>query len=115
VVSRFYNLLQKWKKKGTPLWSSGQSSCLQIHRSGFDSSNYQIFWEVVGLERGPLSLVSTIEELLERNSSGSGLEIRDYGLKDPSRWPRENLYPLQKAAVALSVDFACGLKPRSNY
>jgi hypothetical protein len=29
----------------------------------------------VGLERGPLSLVSTIEELLEIKSSGSGLEI----------------------------------------
>jgi hypothetical protein len=28
----------------------------------------------MGLERGPLSLVSTIEELLERNSNGSGLE-----------------------------------------
>jgi hypothetical protein len=28
----------------------------------------------VGLERGPLSLVSTTEELFERNSSGSGLE-----------------------------------------
>jgi hypothetical protein len=30
-----------------------------------------------GLERGPLSLVSTIEELLGRNSSGSSLENRD--------------------------------------
>jgi hypothetical protein len=29
----------------------------------------------VGLELGPLSLVSTIEELLERKSIGSGLEI----------------------------------------
>jgi hypothetical protein len=28
----------------------------------------------MGLQRGPLSLVSTIEELLERKSSGSGLE-----------------------------------------
>jgi hypothetical protein len=28
----------------------------------------------VGLERGPLSLVNTTEELLERKSSGSGLE-----------------------------------------
>jgi hypothetical protein len=28
----------------------------------------------VGLERGPLSLVSTIEVLLERNNSGFGLE-----------------------------------------
>jgi hypothetical protein len=39
----------------------------------------------VGLERCPLSLVSTIEELLGRNSSGSGLEIRDYGRRDPQR------------------------------
>jgi len=31
----------------------------------FDSRRYQIFWVVVGLERGPLSLVSSIEELLE--------------------------------------------------
>jgi hypothetical protein len=30
--------------------------------------------KVVGLERGPLSLVITTEELLERKSSGSGLE-----------------------------------------
>jgi hypothetical protein len=30
------------------------------------------FWEVVGLERGPLSLVRIIEELLEWKSSGSG-------------------------------------------
>jgi hypothetical protein len=28
----------------------------------------------VGLERGPLSLVSAIEELIGRNSKGSGLE-----------------------------------------
>jgi hypothetical protein len=33
---------------------------------GFDSRRYQIFWEVVRLERGPLSLVRRIEELLER-------------------------------------------------
>jgi hypothetical protein len=40
---------------------------------------YRIFWVVVGLERSPLSLVSTIEELLWRKSSGFGLEIREYG------------------------------------
>jgi hypothetical protein len=33
----------------------------------------------VGLERGPLSLVSTTEELLEINSSGSGIENQYYG------------------------------------
>jgi hypothetical protein len=32
--------------------------------------------KVLGLERGPLSLVSTTEELLERKSSGSGLDSR---------------------------------------
>jgi hypothetical protein len=37
----------------------------------------------VGLGRGPLTLVSTIEGLLERKSSGSGLENRDYDLEDP--------------------------------
>jgi hypothetical protein len=31
----------------------------------------------------PLRLVSTIEELLGRKSSGSGLEIREYGRGDP--------------------------------
>jgi hypothetical protein len=35
----------------------------------------------MGMERDPLSLVSTIEELLERKSSGSGLENRDYGCR----------------------------------
>jgi hypothetical protein len=44
---------------------------------GFDSRRFQIFWEAVGLERGPLSLVRTTEELLGRNSSGSGQENRD--------------------------------------
>jgi hypothetical protein len=58
-----------------PLSSSGQSSWLQIQRSGFDSRRYQILWEVVGLERGSLSLVSTTEELLGRKRSGSGQEI----------------------------------------
>jgi hypothetical protein len=36
-------------------------------------------------ERGPLSLVSTIQELLGRKSSGSGLENREYGRRDSSR------------------------------
>jgi hypothetical protein len=39
---------------------------------GFCSRRYQIFWEVVGLERGSLSLVRITEELLEWWSSGSG-------------------------------------------
>jgi hypothetical protein len=42
--------------------------------------------------------MSTIEELLERKGSGSGPENRDYGSRDPSRWPRGTLYP-QKLAL----------------
>jgi hypothetical protein len=39
----------------------------------------------VGLERGPLSLVSITEELLGRKSSGCGLENRKYGRRNPLR------------------------------
>jgi hypothetical protein len=59
-----------------PLWSSGQSSWLQIQKSRVRFPQLQIFWEVVGLERGPLSLVRIIEELAEWKSSGFGLENR---------------------------------------
>jgi hypothetical protein len=38
--------------------------------------------EVVGLERGPLSLVSTIEELLGRNIVDCSPESRDYGRRE---------------------------------
>jgi hypothetical protein len=47
---------------------------------------------VLDLKRGPLSLMSTTEELLGRKSSGSGLETREYGRRDSSRWPRGTLY-----------------------
>jgi hypothetical protein len=42
---------------------------------------------------GPLSLVGTIEKLLGRKSSGSVLENREYGSRDPLLWPRDTLYP----------------------
>jgi hypothetical protein len=61
-------------RKRPPLWSSGQSSWLQIQRLWFYSQRHQISWEIVGLERGPLSLVNTTEKLLGRKSSDSGLE-----------------------------------------
>jgi hypothetical protein len=49
---------------------------------GFDSRHYKK--KVVDLERGPLSLVSATEELLGSNSSGSGLESREYGRRNSS-------------------------------
>jgi hypothetical protein len=83
-----------------PLWTSGQSFWLQIQRYGFDSRLYHIFWEVVGLEWDPLSLVSTNEELLGRKSSGFGLEGREYIRRDPSRWPRGIFYPQNLALTS---------------
>jgi hypothetical protein len=103
LKSRTGNMNRKKRKQVVsrpPLWSSGYSSWLQIQRSGFDSRRYQTFWEVVGMERGPVSLVSTVEELLNRKSSGSGLKIREYGLRDPSRWPRDTLYPQNLALTS---------------
>jgi hypothetical protein len=82
-----------WIGKFGTQWSLSDHLCDIVVRfpgyrsrgPGLDPRRYQIFWEVVGLERGPLSLVSTIEELLGRNSSGSGLENREYGRGDPLR------------------------------
>jgi hypothetical protein len=75
LCSEYIKLIILWAV-GDHLW--GQSSWLQIQRSGFDSRPYQISWEVVGLEWGPLSLMSTTEELLDRKSRGC---------RDPSHCP----------------------------
>jgi hypothetical protein len=76
---------------------------------GFDSRRFQIFWEAVAVERGPLSLAWTTEELLGRNSSGSGQKTETNDRRDPLRWPRNTLYSQklallrQQAAVARSA------------
>jgi hypothetical protein len=54
----------------------------------------------VGLERDPLRLVSTIEELRERKSSGSGLESQECGRRDTSRWPRGTLFQQKLAQIS---------------
>jgi hypothetical protein len=82
-VSKFmYLYLDYWSL----LRSNGQSSWLEIQRFRFDSRRYHIFWEVAGRELGPLSLMSTTEELLERKNSGFGLEIKITALGDLPRW-----------------------------
>jgi hypothetical protein len=74
------------------LWIKGKKNSvawvreLQIQSSGFDSWRYKIFWEVVGLEQGPLS--------------GSSLENQEYGCRDPSHWPRNTLYPQKLAPTS---------------
>jgi hypothetical protein len=71
---------------------------LHIQGPGFLSRLYQVFWEVVVLELGPLSLVSTSKELLGRKISDSGLEVRDYDCGDPPHWLRDNP-PSEKAGT----------------
>jgi hypothetical protein len=63
MIYTLYYLSNVLYLRRPPLWSSGQSSWLQIWRPGLDSLHYQT---KVSLERGPLSLVSTTEELLDR-------------------------------------------------
>jgi hypothetical protein len=56
----------------------------------FHSRRYQIFWEVGGLERGTIILLSKIELIIEWKNSGSGLKkkIEINGRGNSLRWPR---------------------------
>jgi hypothetical protein len=54
----------------------------------------------VGLERGPLSLVSATEELLERKKYRIQSRKPRIRRRDPSRWPRGTLYPQELALTS---------------
>jgi hypothetical protein len=61
----------------------------------------------VGLEQGPLSLVSTIEELLERKSSVCGLEIRYYGCRGSiSSLHTDLTHTLWNRRLSCSIEYA---------
>jgi hypothetical protein len=66
------------------LWPSGLSSWIQIQWS-------QVRFPALPDFLRSSSLVSITEELLGRKSSSSGLEIREYRLGDPLRWPRDTV------------------------
>jgi hypothetical protein len=57
---------------------------MRLYRSGGSGFDFRALQEkkLVCLKRGPLSLVSTAEELLGSNSSSSGLESREYCRRD---------------------------------
>jgi hypothetical protein len=88
----------------------GQSSWLQIRRSRVRFPGSTRKKKVVG----PLSLVSRTEELLRKNTSGSGLKIREYGVWDvtQSMW-----HPLAAKKLALSslADWGLGSVFWSSY
>jgi hypothetical protein len=63
----------------------------------------------VSLERGPLSLVSIIEELLGRKGRGSGLENREYGRRDVT------LTTWQPLSAKVSTNFAVKRRSFDRY
>jgi hypothetical protein len=67
---------------------------------GFDTRLYQIFWDVVDLEQGPLSLVRIIEKLLNGKVAAPVQKTEINGRGDPLRWPRDTLYPLKLALTS---------------
>jgi hypothetical protein len=57
---------------------------------------------ISGSGTGSTQPVSITEELLERKSSGSGLEIRAFGIGDPQRRSHGTLYPQTLALTSSS-------------
>jgi hypothetical protein len=87
---------------------------------GFDFWHYQIVWEVVGLDRGILHIVSITEELLEWKSSGCGsrkprlmavgIRCADHAISCIRRsW---QLTSLTRSSRSIDIVW-CGLEPRS--
>jgi hypothetical protein len=91
VLIYYSNILTSGSPVANPKYGPDyQSFWLQIQRSGFDFRHYQIFWEVVGLERGSLTLVSTIEELLQSKITVPDEKIEIKAAEDPPRWLSDN-------------------------
>jgi hypothetical protein len=90
-------------------WWQGKLKCSEKTCSSAALSTTNPTWPDLSSNLGlslNLSLVSTIDELFGRNSSGSCLESREYSRRDPSRWPRGTLCPQKK--LALTLPTSCG-------
>jgi hypothetical protein len=84
------------------MWSSGQSP-------GFNSQCYQIFWEAISLEQGPLSLMRINEQLLEWKIAAPIWKTEINGCGGLSHWPQDTPLSakvgnkIRQPAVAQSV------------
>jgi hypothetical protein len=104
------------------LRSSGHGSWLQIHRSGLDSRCYQIFWEVVGLERSPLSSWVQLRSCLKQKETALFQKREITTVEDPSRWLRYTALSakfgtnfIKKLHSFGRYSSLCGLRPRSSF
>jgi hypothetical protein len=70
---------------GPPLWSSGQEFLATDPEVRVRFPTLPDFLRSSGSGTWSTQPLSTTEELLEMKSSGSGLEIREYGRRDQSR------------------------------
>jgi hypothetical protein len=100
LLKNSIRIIQCNKKEGPPLWSRGQSSWLQIQRSGFDFRSYQFFLRSSGSGTGSTQPCEYNWGATWQKSIGSCLEIREYGLWGSSRWPRITLYPQNLALTS---------------
>ena len=69
-----------------------------------------MFWVVVGLERGPLNLVRSIEELLEQKVAAPVKKTEINGRGDSLGWPRDT--PLY---AKVGTNFADRRRPLCRY
>jgi hypothetical protein len=84
------------------MWSSGEGSWLQIQKSGFDPGATRCVEEYCVWNGVHSASWVQLRSYLEEKVAAPGLEIREYGCRDPTRWPRGTLCP-QKLALTLST------------
>jgi hypothetical protein len=83
------------KQFGPPLWSSGQSSWLQIQRSRVRFLAPPDFLRSSGSGTGSTQLRQDNWGATWKDNSGSGLKTEINGRGDSLRWPLDTLYPLK--------------------
>jgi hypothetical protein len=95
----FFNFLFSFFRP--PLWSSGQSSWLQIQRSRVQFSALPDFLRSSGSGTGSTQPHEYNRGVTwKKKNSGSCLESRKYGRRNPSCWPRGTLYPQNLAQTS---------------